>query len=64
MSYHTHTKVTGFFSISNYNGARLIWSPRGHAKVSVLTGVRIKRDNFGQNKEVKNRVYGKREIRV
>ena len=25
-----------------YSGTRLIWTPRGHAEVSVLSGVRIK----------------------
>ena len=34
---------------NKYSGTRLIWTPRGQAKVSVLTGVRIKRLNFREN---------------
>ena len=34
---------------SKYSGTRLIRTPKGHAKVSVLTGVRIKRVNFREN---------------
>ena len=33
----------------NYSGTRLMWTPRGHAKVYVLSGVRIKRVNFREN---------------
>ena len=32
-----------------YSGTRLIWTPRAHAKVSVLTGVRTKQINFREN---------------
>ena len=32
-----------------YSGTQLIWTPRGHAKVSVLTGVCIKRVNLREN---------------
>ena len=34
---------------SFYSGTRLIWTLREHAKVSVLTGVRIERVNFREN---------------
>ena len=34
---------------NKYSGTRLIWTPRGHAKVSVLTGVHINQVNFREN---------------
>ena len=35
-----------------YSGTWLIWTPRGHTKVSILTSVRIKQVNFREMHEL------------